>query len=196
MKNIGESNVGQAIGKFSDYLVKFDLAIPLLSSCSKNKRLVGKWMYWKTEVPISFLISKRWKQHHASYLLCEYQVLKTPAYEVGVSKIEHIGAFQMVYDLVGCEWYHCPYYYLMMVSNTIKFREAQVNLLFHFLFANEYMLHCPMQFTRSGHTQLTGNAIMITSTITVVLFSTVVRKMTYCPCTSLPIVHLRKYLSY
>lgn len=29
-------------------------------------------------------------------------------------------------------------------------------------------------FTRSGHTQLTGNAIMITSTITVVLFSTVV----------------------
>ncbi|KAG6748511.1 hypothetical protein POTOM_048437 [Populus tomentosa] len=30
------------------------------------------------------------------------------------------------------------------------------------------------QFTRSGHTQLEGNAIMITSTITVVLFSTVV----------------------
>nr|AQN76188.1 Na+/H+ antiporter [Populus euphratica]AQN76230.1 Na+/H+ antiporter [Populus pruinosa]AQN76189.1 Na+/H+ antiporter [Populus euphratica]AQN76190.1 Na+/H+ antiporter [Populus euphratica]AQN76192.1 Na+/H+ antiporter [Populus euphratica] len=30
------------------------------------------------------------------------------------------------------------------------------------------------QFTRSGHTQLQGNAIMITSTITVVLFSTVV----------------------
>lgn len=30
------------------------------------------------------------------------------------------------------------------------------------------------QFTRSGHTQLLGNAIMITSTITVVLFSTVV----------------------
>ncbi|KAA8548524.1 hypothetical protein F0562_000209 [Nyssa sinensis] len=30
------------------------------------------------------------------------------------------------------------------------------------------------QFTRSGHTQLHGNAIMITSTITVVLFSTVV----------------------
>nr|ALP46547.1 vacuoloar Na+/H+ antiporter 2 [Eschscholzia californica] len=30
------------------------------------------------------------------------------------------------------------------------------------------------QFTRSGHTQLRGNAIMITSTITVVLFSTVV----------------------
>ena len=31
-----------------------------------------------------------------------------------------------------------------------------------------------MQFTRSGHTHLHGNAIMITSTITVVLFSTVV----------------------
>ncbi|XWS58491.1 hypothetical protein CRYUN_Cryun08bG0038800 [Craigia yunnanensis] len=31
------------------------------------------------------------------------------------------------------------------------------------------------QFTRAGHTQLLGNAIMITSTITVVLFSTVVR---------------------
>nr|BAR73031.1 tonoplast Na+/H+ antiporter [Nitraria sibirica] len=30
------------------------------------------------------------------------------------------------------------------------------------------------QFTRSGHTQLRGNAVMITSTITVVLFSTVV----------------------
>ncbi|MCH95933.1 sodium/hydrogen exchanger 2-like, partial [Trifolium medium] len=30
------------------------------------------------------------------------------------------------------------------------------------------------QFTRSGHTQLRSNAIMITSTITVVLFSTVV----------------------
>lgn len=31
-----------------------------------------------------------------------------------------------------------------------------------------------MQFAKSGHTQLPGNAIMITSTITVVLFSTVV----------------------
>lgn len=31
-----------------------------------------------------------------------------------------------------------------------------------------------MQFTREGHTQLRGNAILITSTITVVLFSTVV----------------------
>jgi len=30
------------------------------------------------------------------------------------------------------------------------------------------------KFTRSGHTQLHGNAIMITSTITVVLFSTMV----------------------
>jgi hypothetical protein len=30
------------------------------------------------------------------------------------------------------------------------------------------------QFTRAGHTQLRGNAFMITSTITVVLFSTVV----------------------
>jgi hypothetical protein len=34
--------------------------------------------------------------------------------------------------------------------------------------------NCLMQFTRSGHTQLRSNAIMITSTITVVLFSTVV----------------------
>lgn len=33
----------------------------------------------------------------------------------------------------------------------------------------------PMQFTMSGHTQLRGNAIMITSTITIVLFSTLVR---------------------
>lgn len=32
-----------------------------------------------------------------------------------------------------------------------------------------------MQFTRLGHTKLRENAIMITSTITVVLFSTVVR---------------------
>jgi uncharacterized membrane protein len=34
-----------------------------------------------------------------------------------------------------------------------------------------------LQFTRSGHTQLQENAIMITSTITVVLFSTVVRDL-------------------
>lgn len=34
-----------------------------------------------------------------------------------------------------------------------------------------------MQFTRAGHTQLRGNAILITSTITVVLFSTVVRHL-------------------
>lgn len=34
-----------------------------------------------------------------------------------------------------------------------------------------------MQFTRSGHTQLRANAIMITSTITVVLVSTVVRHL-------------------
>uniref|UniRef100_A0A453AS24 Cation/H+ exchanger transmembrane domain-containing protein n=1 Tax=Aegilops tauschii subsp. strangulata TaxID=200361 RepID=A0A453AS24_AEGTS len=33
------------------------------------------------------------------------------------------------------------------------------------------------KFTRSGHTQLHGNAIMITSTITVVLFSTMVRHL-------------------
>lgn len=33
-----------------------------------------------------------------------------------------------------------------------------------------------MQFTRSGHTQLLGNAIMITSTISVVLFSTMVKR--------------------
>lgn len=32
-----------------------------------------------------------------------------------------------------------------------------------------------MQFTRSGHTQLQGNAIMITSTITVVLLTNIVR---------------------
>ncbi|RRT77850.1 hypothetical protein BHE74_00012350 [Ensete ventricosum] len=32
-----------------------------------------------------------------------------------------------------------------------------------------------LQFTRSGHTQQRGNAFMITSTITVVLFSTMVR---------------------
>jgi len=36
-----------------------------------------------------------------------------------------------------------------------------------------------MQFTRSGHTQLQGNAIMITSTISVVLFSTVVSPDAY-----------------
>ncbi|KAJ8558015.1 hypothetical protein K7X08_004781 [Anisodus acutangulus] len=35
------------------------------------------------------------------------------------------------------------------------------------------------QFTKGGHTQLRGNAIMITSTITVVLFSTVVRDLNF-----------------
>lgn len=39
------------------------------------------------------------------------------------------------------------------------------------------MLLCVAQFTRAGHTQLRGNAILITSTITVVLFSTVVCNM-------------------
>jgi hypothetical protein len=41
-----------------------------------------------------------------------------------------------------------------------------------------------MQFTRSGHTQLRANAIMITRTITVVLFSTVVRHFLpiFCDC--------------
>lgn len=34
-----------------------------------------------------------------------------------------------------------------------------------------------LQFTRSGHTQLPSNAIMITSTITVVLFSTMVSSL-------------------
>lgn len=37
-----------------------------------------------------------------------------------------------------------------------------------------------MQFTRSGHTELRGNAIMITSTITVCLFSTMVRYFFTC----------------
>nr|AQN76242.1 Na+/H+ antiporter [Populus pruinosa]AQN76249.1 Na+/H+ antiporter [Populus pruinosa] len=41
------------------------------------------------------------------------------------------------------------------------------------------------QFTRSGHTQLQGNAIMITSTITVVLFSTVVFGLLTKPLISL-----------
>ncbi|XP_042025402.1 sodium/hydrogen exchanger 2-like isoform X2 [Salvia splendens] len=41
------------------------------------------------------------------------------------------------------------------------------------------------QFTRAGHTQLRGNAIMITSTITVVLFSTVV-----CGLITKPLVRL------
>lgn len=37
-----------------------------------------------------------------------------------------------------------------------------------------------MQFTRAGHTQLRGNAYLITSTITVVLFSTMVRHLNSC----------------
>lgn len=39
-----------------------------------------------------------------------------------------------------------------------------------------------MQFTRSGHTQLRANAIMITSTISVVLVSTVVRHLLHMFC--------------
>ncbi|PPD81179.1 hypothetical protein GOBAR_DD21890 [Gossypium barbadense] len=41
------------------------------------------------------------------------------------------------------------------------------------------------QFTRGGHTQLRGNAIMITSTITIVLFSTVVLAATSKPTASM-----------
>ncbi|PIA61669.1 hypothetical protein AQUCO_00300891v1 [Aquilegia coerulea] len=50
------------------------------------------------------------------------------------------------------------------------------------------------QFTRAGHTQLPGNAIMITSTITVVLFSTVVFGMMTKPLVRL-MLHPQKYFS-
>ena len=40
---------------------------------------------------------------------------------------------------------------------------------------NDELSYSSLQFTSLGHTQLRGNAMMITSTITVVLFSTVVR---------------------
>ncbi|KAJ8511065.1 hypothetical protein OPV22_001499 [Ensete ventricosum] len=51
------------------------------------------------------------------------------------------------------------------------------------------------QFTRSGHTQLRGNAIMITSTITVVLFSTVVFGLMTQPLVRLLLPHRAKHLS-
>ena len=38
-----------------------------------------------------------------------------------------------------------------------------------------YYCYMSWQFTMSGHTQLQGNAIMITSTISVVLFTNLVR---------------------
>ncbi|KAG0449494.1 hypothetical protein HPP92_027341 [Vanilla planifolia] len=51
------------------------------------------------------------------------------------------------------------------------------------------------QFTRAGHTQLRGNAIMITSTITVVLFSTVVFGLLTKPLIRLLLPHCPKHLS-
>eukprot|EP00262_Sarcandra_glabra_P002628 TRINITY_DN13031_c0_g1_i1.p1 TRINITY_DN13031_c0_g1~~TRINITY_DN13031_c0_g1_i1.p1 ORF type:complete len:548 (+),score=48.85 TRINITY_DN13031_c0_g1_i1:364-2007(+) len=51
------------------------------------------------------------------------------------------------------------------------------------------------QFTRSGHTQLQGNAIMITSTITVVLFSTMVFGLMTKPLVRLLLPHSAKLLS-
>ncbi|XP_020590423.1 sodium/hydrogen exchanger 1-like isoform X1 [Phalaenopsis equestris] len=51
------------------------------------------------------------------------------------------------------------------------------------------------QFTRAGHTQLRSNAIMITSTITVVLFSTVVFGLLTKPLIRLLLPHAPKHLS-
>ncbi|KAI0518708.1 hypothetical protein KFK09_006144 [Dendrobium nobile] len=51
------------------------------------------------------------------------------------------------------------------------------------------------QFTRAGHTQLRSNAIMITSTITVVLFSTVVFGLLTKPLIRLLLPHPPKHLS-
>ncbi|CAD5183973.1 unnamed protein product [Musa acuminata subsp. malaccensis] len=51
------------------------------------------------------------------------------------------------------------------------------------------------QFTRSGHTELRGNAIMITSTITIVLFSTVVFGLVTKPLVSFLLPHSAKHLS-
>ena len=48
--------------------------------------------------------------------------------------------------------------------------------LWWFLHLMKSVLWC-VQFASSGHTQLPGNAIMITSTITIVLFTTVVRDL-------------------
>ncbi|CAL9148389.1 unnamed protein product [Musa hybrid cultivar] len=51
------------------------------------------------------------------------------------------------------------------------------------------------QFTRSGHTQLRGNAFLITSTITVVLFSTVVFGLMTKPLIRFLLPHSAKHLS-
>ncbi|XP_042408862.1 sodium/hydrogen exchanger 2-like isoform X1 [Zingiber officinale] len=51
------------------------------------------------------------------------------------------------------------------------------------------------QFARSGHTQLRGNAIMITSTISVVLFSTVVFGLMTKPLLSFLLPHNAKHFS-
>lgn len=48
-------------------------------------------------------------------------------------------------------------------------------LFFPCFFPDELSSPLHLQFASGGHTQLRGNAIMITSTISVVLFSTVVR---------------------
>lgn len=63
-----------------------------------------------------------------------------------------------------------------MLLGTLQISELQMgNYNYNHNHDDEELLFLCLQFTRSGHTQLHLNAIMITSTISVVLFSTVVR---------------------
>lgn len=63
-----------------------------------------------------------------------------------------------------------------MLLGTLLISELQMgNYNYNHNHDDEELLFLCLQFTRSGHTQLHLNAIMITSTISVVLFSTVVR---------------------
>ena len=63
-----------------------------------------------------------------------------------------------------------------MLLGTLQISELQMgNYNYNHNHDDEELLFLCLQFTRSGHTQLHLNAIMITSTISVALFSTVVR---------------------
>lgn len=65
-----------------------------------------------------------------------------------------------------------------MLLGTLQISELQMgnyNYNYNHNHDDDELLFLCLQFTRSGHTQLHLNAIMITSTISVVLFSTVVR---------------------
>lgn len=94
-----------------------------------------------------------------------------------------LGAFSMLYNLfavAGDVMIMLPYIVLSFLLFWILKTKLVIHsgILYSFMVVftcDEVCIMMCVQFTRLGHTQQRGNAIMITSTITVVLFTTVVR---------------------